>query len=235
VLIFGQSQWPCILRHGSVIACLLELWVWIPPVAWMSLCCDCCVLSGRDPCNGPNPHLEESYWVFVSLSMIRCNNNPMHLQWVGRRSQNKKETRKKERKTQRIFIFNFWNIILFYISLSVLPQPSPLRTPNLWPFCIFLPSCCTRPSLLWHTLFLYPPHLTCVGMEDVELNFKKNILLNWSYWVTHFIPVLQVSPVIFVCNQTVLHITLETQLGVTVRTVITSNTFWHFCTYTSHD
>ena len=36
----------------------------------------------------------------VSLSVIRCNNNPLHLQWVGRRGQTKKE-RKKEKKDRK--------------------------------------------------------------------------------------------------------------------------------------
>jgi len=35
---------------------------------------------------------------FVSLSVIRCNSNRLHLQWQGRRRQAKKE-RKKERKS----------------------------------------------------------------------------------------------------------------------------------------
>jgi hypothetical protein len=85
--------------------------------------------------------------------------------------------RKKERQKEILFLI-FSNIILFYISLSTLPQPHPLRTPDLRPLCIFLPSCWSSQSLPWHTLFLYPPHLTCVGMEDVRLNFQKYVLLN---------------------------------------------------------
>ena len=155
-----------ILRRGSAAARLLRLRIRIPPAAWMSVACECCVLSDRGLCDGTITCPEESYWVCVcarlcvcvfvcafvcvcarafvcmrarafvcacvrvcapvcvcvcvcmrvclfcrlwvyvrsfvcvcvcvSLSMIRCNNNPRHLQWVGR-SQNKKE-RKKERK-----------------------------------------------------------------------------------------------------------------------------------------
>jgi hypothetical protein len=40
---------------------LLELWVPIPPGAWMSVSCECCVLSGRGLCDGPITHAEESY------------------------------------------------------------------------------------------------------------------------------------------------------------------------------
>jgi len=44
-----------------VAARLLRLWVRIPPGAWMSVCCECCVLSGRGLCNGLITRLEESY------------------------------------------------------------------------------------------------------------------------------------------------------------------------------
>jgi hypothetical protein len=40
---------------------LLGLRVWIPPVAWMSVCCECCVLSGRGLCDGLITRPEESY------------------------------------------------------------------------------------------------------------------------------------------------------------------------------
>ena len=43
---------------------LVELWVWIPPGAWMSVSCECCVLSGRGLCNGLIASPEESYRVW---------------------------------------------------------------------------------------------------------------------------------------------------------------------------
>ena len=43
----SRSQWPSGLRRGSVSACLLGLWVRIQPGAWMSVYCECCVLSVR--------------------------------------------------------------------------------------------------------------------------------------------------------------------------------------------
>jgi len=57
----GRPQWPRGLRRGSVAACLLGLWVWIPPGAWMSVCCECCVLSGRFLFDGPTPRPVDSY------------------------------------------------------------------------------------------------------------------------------------------------------------------------------
>ena len=41
------SHWPRGLRRRSAAACQLRWWVWIPSGSWISLCCECCVLSGR--------------------------------------------------------------------------------------------------------------------------------------------------------------------------------------------
>jgi hypothetical protein len=43
---------------------LLGLWVRIPPRAWMSVSCGCCVLSGRGFCDGLITRPEESYRVW---------------------------------------------------------------------------------------------------------------------------------------------------------------------------
>ena len=43
----SRSQWPRGRRRRSTAARLLRLWVRILPGAWMSVCCECCVLSGR--------------------------------------------------------------------------------------------------------------------------------------------------------------------------------------------
>jgi hypothetical protein len=59
-----RSQWPCGLRRGSAAARLLGLWVRIPPRAWMSVCCECCVLSGRGVSDGLITRPEESYRVW---------------------------------------------------------------------------------------------------------------------------------------------------------------------------
>jgi hypothetical protein len=56
-----RSQWPRGLRRGSSAARLLGLWVRIPLRAWMSVCCECCVLLGRGLCDGLVTPPEESY------------------------------------------------------------------------------------------------------------------------------------------------------------------------------
>jgi hypothetical protein len=60
-----RSQWPRGLRRGSEAARLLGLWVRIPPEAWMSVSCECCVLSGRGLCDELVPRPKESY-------LLRC-------------------------------------------------------------------------------------------------------------------------------------------------------------------
>ena len=62
-----RSQWPRGLRRRSAAARLLRLWVRIPPWAWMSICCDRCVLSSTGLCDELITRPEESYrlWCVV--------------------------------------------------------------------------------------------------------------------------------------------------------------------------
>ena len=57
-----RSQCPRVLRCGCAAARLLRLWVRIPPGgAWISVCCECWVLSGKGLCDGLITRPEESY------------------------------------------------------------------------------------------------------------------------------------------------------------------------------
>ena len=58
---WSRSQWSCGLRRKSTAARLLRSWVRNPPEAWMFVCCECCVLSGRGLCDGLITRPEESY------------------------------------------------------------------------------------------------------------------------------------------------------------------------------
>ena len=62
-----RSQWPRGLRCSSTATCMLKSWVLIPPGAWMSVCCECCVLSGRGLCDELITRPEETYrpWCVV--------------------------------------------------------------------------------------------------------------------------------------------------------------------------
>ena len=79
VYLFRRSQWSPSLRCRSATARQLRLWVRIPPGAWMSFCCGCCVLSGRGLCDGLITRPEESYrlWcVVVSDLETSCLRRP---------------------------------------------------------------------------------------------------------------------------------------------------------------
>jgi len=54
-------------KRRSAAARLLRMWVRIPPGAWMSVCCECCVLSGTGFCDKLFTRPEESYrlWCVV--------------------------------------------------------------------------------------------------------------------------------------------------------------------------
>ena len=59
-----RSHRPRGLRRRSSAYRLLRLWVRIPPGAWMFVCCECSVLSGRGLCDGLITRPEESYRVW---------------------------------------------------------------------------------------------------------------------------------------------------------------------------
>jgi hypothetical protein len=56
-----RSQWPRGLRRKSEAARLLRSWVRIPRRAWRSVCCECCVLSGRGLCDELITRPDKSY------------------------------------------------------------------------------------------------------------------------------------------------------------------------------
>ena len=89
----SRSQWPRGLRRRSAAARLLRLWVRIPPGAWMFVCCDCCVLSGRGLCDELITRPEESYrlWCVVVCDLENLKNEK-DMTRVGsqRHSKNKK-------------------------------------------------------------------------------------------------------------------------------------------------
>ena len=85
------SKWPRGLRRRSAAARLLGFWVRIPPGTWMSVCCECCVLSGRGLCDGLITRPEESYRLWC---VVVCNleTSSMRRPWpaLGRSATEKK-------------------------------------------------------------------------------------------------------------------------------------------------
>jgi len=63
-----RSQWPCGLRSGFAAAWLLGLRVRIPLGAWMTVCCECLVLSSRGLCDG----LDHSSRGVLPTAVRRC-------------------------------------------------------------------------------------------------------------------------------------------------------------------
>jgi len=61
---YGRSQGPRGLRHGSAAARLLRLRVRLPPGAWMSVSCECCVCCQVEVCDGLATRPEEPYRVW---------------------------------------------------------------------------------------------------------------------------------------------------------------------------
>ena len=63
---------PAPVAARSAAGRLLRLWVRIPPGAWMSLCCECCVLSGRGLCDELFTSPEESYrlWCVIVCDLV---------------------------------------------------------------------------------------------------------------------------------------------------------------------
>ena len=63
----SRSLWPRGLRSRSAADRQLRSWVRIPPGVWMSVCCECCVLSGRGLCDELITRPGESYrlWCIV--------------------------------------------------------------------------------------------------------------------------------------------------------------------------
>jgi hypothetical protein len=64
ILSISRYHWPRRLSHGSLAVRLLGLWVRIMPQAWMSISCECCVLSSRGDCDGLIIHPGEFYRVW---------------------------------------------------------------------------------------------------------------------------------------------------------------------------
>ena len=76
-----RFQWPRGLRRRSAAARLLRSWVRIPPEAWIYVCCDCCVLSGRGLCDELITRPEESYRQWC---VVVCDLENPH-EWGGHR------------------------------------------------------------------------------------------------------------------------------------------------------
>ena len=90
-----RSQWPRGLRRRSAAAGLLRSWVRIPPRAWIFVCCECCVLSGRGLCDELITRPEESYrlWCVVVCDLENLVNEEAMTRVGSQRHRKKKRCR----------------------------------------------------------------------------------------------------------------------------------------------
>jgi hypothetical protein len=93
--VLRRSQWPHDLTRGSAVARLLGLRVRMPPGSWMSVCCECCVLSGRGLCDELVPRPEESYRVWC---VFECNREVSKM-WRPRRTRGCRAMKRRKTKT----------------------------------------------------------------------------------------------------------------------------------------
>ena len=88
-----RSQWPRDLRRRSAGARLLGVWVWISPGAWMPVCCDCRVLSGRGLCDEVITRPEKFYRLMCPCVWSWDLKNEVMAHWgLSRQKQTKKQT-----------------------------------------------------------------------------------------------------------------------------------------------
>jgi hypothetical protein len=76
IVFMSHFQWPRGLRLGIAARSSAEILVSNPAGGWMSICCECFMLSSRDLCDELITHPEESYrlWCYVG-----CNLEPSRL------------------------------------------------------------------------------------------------------------------------------------------------------------
>jgi hypothetical protein len=86
-----RSQWPRNLRRGSSAPRLVGLSVRISPRAWMSVFCECCVLSGRGLLHRADHSSRGVLPSVVCLNVIAKNERGGHNPSMGRSATVKKK------------------------------------------------------------------------------------------------------------------------------------------------
>ena len=128
--ILSRFQWPRGLRRRSTAARLLKLWVRISPGAWMSVCFECCVLSGRGLCDELITRPEESYQVWcVVMCDLHVETSWMRRAWPTGRCWAKKIQVVKTEEIKILISSKIW----LHNNCSVLGTP------------VFI--CCSRHSV----------------------------------------------------------------------------------------
>ena len=92
-----------------------EIWIRIPPGAWMFFCCECCGLSGRGLCDELITRPEESYRLqCVVVCDLENLNNEEAMTRVG--SQRHRKKNYYENFTDKNQVFSLLIYDIFYFS-----------------------------------------------------------------------------------------------------------------------
>jgi len=109
-------------------------------VAWMSVCCQCCVLSGRGLCDELNTRPEESYrlWCVVVCDLeTSWKRRPWPLGAVSPRNKNKlyillwRNRRWKTVESKNRYLFVLFNAVLPHVSCISLCMRFHISIPHL--------------------------------------------------------------------------------------------------------
>jgi hypothetical protein len=106
---FSWSQWPRGLRRRSAAARMLRSWVQISPRAWMFVCCECCVLSGRGLCDELIARPEESYRLWCVVVWSRNLKNKEAMTRLGSQRHSKKKS----------VLYEQWEVILSHYGRCI--------------------------------------------------------------------------------------------------------------------
>ena len=119
-----RSQWPRGLRRRSAAARILRSWVRIPPGAWMFVCCECYVLSGRGLCDELITRPEKSYrmWCVVVCDQENLKNEETMVRVGSQRHRKKKLPYHKSFKNTKIWAIKTLGLIVPTVKILTSPR-----------------------------------------------------------------------------------------------------------------
>ena len=158
-MIKGRSQWPRGLRRGSATARLLGLRVRIPTVAWLFVCCERCVLSGRGLYDELINRPEESYRLWC---VVVCD---LETSWMRRPWPTGELLPKKETIESRKAVALIYYLLCRHYTIGT-GFDAAFSTPVHYsvPWLI---------TLIWNYYFCY----SCFRLNLLALLFQRNLHL----------------------------------------------------------
>jgi hypothetical protein len=87
VTLLSATSQPCAERSKAWVCGSFYSGIWgsNPITGWMPVSCECCVLAGMSLRRFGPSSKGVLLSIYVSLSVIKCNSNTLHLQRVGRK------------------------------------------------------------------------------------------------------------------------------------------------------